>query len=254
MQKKIAPKGLKEALLQLKLTEKEVLAYLALLENGPAGVQDISRATGVNRVSVYAALDELKQKGLAVESRRGKRKLYVAESPENLEAIVVQKREEVRREERLLQNTILPMLKILDVSQKNAPQIKFFEGADGITKVFDEYILRGRDVINCGSYETATRVVSEKDELQYFRNIEKKKIFYRMILEDTPLNRKFAQASRGIAHTKFLPAETRISADIVISGNVTALVSYDRENATIIEDASIAEALKLQLDFMWEKL
>lgn len=238
----------------MKFTPKETAAYLTLLENGASTVQDIFRATGVNRVSVYAALDELKAKGLVAESRRGKKKLFVAESPENLERLMARRREETKMESHLLQNTILPMLKALDISQENKPQIKFFEGREGIERVFEEYVLKHKDVINCGSYETATKVVSEKDELAYFQEIKERKIFYRMILEDTPLNHKFAQAAKGIAHTKFLPLETKISADIVISGAVTALISYDRKTATVIEDASIAQAIKMYLDFMWERL
>jgi sugar-specific transcriptional regulator TrmB len=254
MKKKIMPQKLETALLQLKLTEKEVLTYLALLENGASTVQDIFRVTGVNRVSVYSALDELKQKGLVAETRRGKKKLFIAESPENLESIILQKRDEIKIEQELLQNTILPMLRAIDINQENKPQIKFFEGAEGINQVFEKYILRHRDVINCGSYETAAKVISEKDELAYFQEVKERKIFYRMILEDTPLNRKFALAAKGIAHTKFLPAETKISADVVISGSITALISYDRKTATVIEDTSIAQAIKMYLDFMWERL
>ncbi|HCP08784.1 MAG TPA: hypothetical protein DIT25_03245 [Candidatus Moranbacteria bacterium] len=254
MKKQIAPANLTNALLQLKLTEKEVATYIILLESGSASVQGISRNTGINRVSIYAALDELKRKGLVAESRKGKKKLFVAENPDNLERLVAKKKEEAKIEEHLLQNTILPMLKAIDISQENKPQIKFFEGADGITKVFDEYIIKQREAINCGSYETASKVVSEKDELEFFQDIKERKVFYRMLLEDTPLNHKFAEAGKGITHTKFLPPETKISADIVIAGSYTALISYDRKNATLIEDASIAQAIKTYLDFMWEEL
>ncbi|EKE10708.1 MAG: hypothetical protein ACD_15C00211G0002 [uncultured bacterium] len=254
MKKKVLSKNLTSALLQLNFTQKEIMAYVALLEQGASTVQGISRNTGVNRVSIYDALDELKQKGLVSESRKGKKKLFVAENPENLQRIISRKKEEAKSQERLLESTILPMLKAIDIRQENKPRIKFFEGEEGITRVFDQYILKARNVINCGSYETATKVVSEKDELQYFQDIGKRKIFYRMILEDTPLNRKFAKASRGIVHTKFLSPETKISGDIIISGSVVALVSYEKKNATLIEDESIAQAIKMQLDFMWERL
>ena len=254
MKKKITPQKLETALLQLKLTEKEIATYLMLLENGASTVQDISRASGVNRVSVYSALDELKQKGLVAESRKGKKKLFVAEDPENLERLIAERQEETKMEAQLLQNTILPMLRAINISQENKPQIKFFEGKEGIEQVFEEYILKHKDVINCGSYETAAKVVSEKEELAYFQEIKARKIFYRMILEDTPLNHKFALAAKGIAHTKFLLPETKISADIVISGAVTALISYDRKTATVIEDTSIAQGIKMYLDFMWERL
>jgi len=244
-----------KALLQLGFTEKEIATYVVLLEIGAGSVQQISRATEINRVSVYAAIDELKQKGLVVESRKGKKKLFVAESPDLIAVLLDEKKRKLLKEEKNLQNMVLPILKAINVRQENKPQIKFFEGREGITRVFDEYILKNsRDVINYGSYETATQVVSFKEEMGYFQDIAKKKTFYRMILEDTPLNRKFAQAGRGVAHAKFLPAGTKIFSDIVVSGPVVALISYEKGNATLIEDGSIAQAIKIVLDFMWERL
>lgn len=253
MKKKIISEKLMKALLQLKLTEKEVYTYITLLERNNATLQDIARDSGINRVSIYAALVELKNKGLVSESRRGKRRLYVAEKPETLFDIINEKKEEIRLEEELLQGVVLPTLKALNVRQEDKPQIMFFQGADGINRVFMQ-ILRNKEIINCGSYETATRVVSEKDEIAYFEEIKKRKIFYRMLLEDTPLNRKFGDLSRGIAHTKFLPAGTVISADIVIAGDLTVLISYERKTATVIEDQSIAQAIKMYLDFMWMRV
>lgn len=244
-----------KALLQLNFTEKEIATYVALLELGASSVQDISRQTSVNRVSIYEAMDELKSKGLVFESRKGKKKLFVAEDPDSIMELIQGQKAKLHAEEHNLQNAILPLLKAINVRQIDKPQIKFFEGAEGIEKVFDEYIIKGhQDVINCGSYETATRVVSFNHEMAYFQKIKAKKLFYRMILEDTPLNRKFAEASKGVAHTKFLPEGTKTSADIVVAGSIVALVSYDKVNATLIEDASIAAAMKMYMDFMWERL
>jgi HTH-type transcriptional regulator, sugar sensing transcriptional regulator len=255
MKKQILSDGLIKALLQLDLTEKEIASYSTLLEKGALSIQDISRQTGINRVTTYAAIEELKQKGLVAESRKGKRKLLVAEDPECLINLITEKKEKINKEEVALNNIILPALKAININQENKPEIKFFEGEDGINKVFDEYILKTNEAINCGSYDTAIKVMSENYEEKYFTEIKKRKIFYRMILEDTPLNHRFAEIGRGIAHTKFLPAETKISADIVVfGGKYTTLISYDRKTATLIEDKSIAEAIKMYLDFMWERL
>ena len=90
MRKNIS-ENLKKALLQLNLTEKEIASYLALLELGALSIQDISRNTGINRVTTYSAIEELRQKGLVSESRKGKKKLFVAENPESLENILQEK-------------------------------------------------------------------------------------------------------------------------------------------------------------------
>lgn len=255
MRNKNVREKVEKALLQLDFTGKEIATYVVLLEIGAGSVQQIARTTGINRVSVYAAIEELKQKGLVAESRKGKKKLFVAESPDLIAALLDEKKRKLLKEEKNLQDMVLPMLRAINVRQERKPQIRFFEGRDGIMKVFDEYILKNsRDVINYGSYETAIQVVSFKEEMGYFHNIAKKKTFYRMILEDTPLNRKFARAGRGVVHAKFLPAGTKIFSDIVVSGPLVALISYEKENATLIEDGSIAQAIEIALDFMWERL
>ncbi len=254
MKKPTMPENLTKALLQLNFTDKEIATYLALLENGILTIQSVSRHTGINRVTTYAAIDELKSKGLVAESRKGKRRLFVAEDPETLKNLFNEKAERLEKEKASLENTILPVLKAINVNQENKPQIKFFEGADGINRVYDEYILKEKECINCGSYETATKVISFEEEKKYIREVKDRKIFYRMILEDTPLNRKFGEMAKGIAHTKYLPAEIKISADIVVAGPLVALVSYDKKSVTLIEDKSIADAIKIYLDFMWEKL
>lgn len=254
MKKKLIPENLAKALLQLNLSAKEIATYLVLLENGTLTIQDIARKTGINRVTTYAAIDELKSKGLVAESRKGKRKLFVAENPETLKNLLREKEEQIEKEKVSLDNIILPALKAININQTGKPQIKFFEGADGINRVYDEYILKEKESINCGSYETATKVVSLKDEEDYIQEVKKRKIFYRMILEDTPLNRKFGEMAKGIAHTKYLSPETKISADIVVAGSLVALISYDKKSATLIEDESIAQAIKMYLDFMWEQL
>lgn len=240
---------------RLGLTEKEISVYIALLEGGPMAVQDIARNSDVNRVSTYAAIDELKRKGLLAESRKGKRKLMIAETPDALLTIIEQKKNELASEESSLTNDILPILKAINVSQPNKPIFKFFEGKDGITKVYDEYVLKTGEIINCGSYETATRAVNEKEEIGYFEEIKKRKIFYRSILEDTALNRRYGELCQGIGFTKFLPEGTKNSSDIVVAGrSLVVLVSYDKLAATLIEDESIAMTIKTYLDFMWERL
>ncbi len=245
--------NLKKALLQLNLTEKEIVSYLTLLEQGALSIQDISKNTGINRVTTYSAIEELKQKGLVSESRRGKRKLFVAENPESLENILQEKKHQLKQEENILQNIILPSLKAININQENKPQIKFFEGADEINKIFDN-ILKSSEVIDCGSYDTAIKATTQAFEKEYFAEIKRKKIFFRMILEDTSLNRKFAEMGKGAIHVKFLPPETKSSADIIVFGENVALMSYDRQTATLIGNKSIADSIKMYLDFMWDRL
>lgn len=254
MEKKTISEKLKKALLQFNLTEKEILCYVSLLENGSSSIQDISRDSGINRVTIYAAIEELKKKGLISETKKGQRKLFVAENPETLQNIIEDKKNALKTEENILNDFILPTLKAIDVHQENKPQIKFFEGLEGIYKVYDDYILNSANVLACGSYDSVLKISTWEMEKKYIESMRKKKIFFRGILEDTTMNREFDEISKGVMHNKFLPEGTRVSSDILVFGSMVALISYKKKSATLIEDESIAQAIKMYLEFMWDRL
>ena len=93
MKKEIVSDKAKKVLLQLGLSESEISVFLTLLQSEPLSVQDISRASGINRVTIYAALDSLEKRGLVAETKKGMRRLFVAERPEELKTIVEEKGE-----------------------------------------------------------------------------------------------------------------------------------------------------------------
>jgi predicted DNA-binding transcriptional regulator len=155
MNQHIIAEKVSKALLQLGLTEKEVAVYVALLEKGASSVQEISRFSEINRVTIYAAIDALKRKGLVAESKKGKRTLFIAEHPENLNGILELKKEKLNHQEKILSSFVIPNLSALNINQQDKPEIQFFEGAESMGRVFDNYTLKHKDIIGCGSYETA---------------------------------------------------------------------------------------------------
>jgi sugar-specific transcriptional regulator TrmB len=253
MKKEIIEGKAKRVLLQLGLSESEISIFVALLESGPSSVQDISRASSINRVTIYSALATLEKKGLVAETKKGARRLFVAERPEELKMIVEEKGEEVRKINFDLESMVLPVLKAINVNQENKPEIRFYEGLEGIYKVY-ENMLESHDIIGCGSYDSVMKVSSWKEEEKYFHRIKHKKVFYRAILEDTPTNRKFAAIAKGIAHFKFMEEGVKLSADIHAYGDEVALMSYEKVTATVIRDATIAKSIKTLLEFMWERV
>jgi len=253
MKKEIINEKAKKVLLQLGLSESETSVFLTLLQAGPSSVQDISRASGINRMTIYSALSSLEKSGLVSETKKGARRLFVAEKPEELKSIIEEKTEGIKKVALDLQNLVLPVLKAIDVNQEDKPEIRFYEGLEGIYKVY-ESMLDAKDIIGCGSYDSVLKVSSWKEEEKYFHRIKHKKIFYRAILEDTPVNRRFADIAKGIAHFKFLETGIKLSADIHAYKDELALVSYEKVNATVIRDESISKSIRTLLEFMWERV
>ena len=96
---------------------------------------------------------------------------------------------------------------------------------------------------------------SLKDALDLFlEEMKKRKIVYRSILRDTPIDHKLAEAFKNCFHTKFLDLETKLSADIHVFGNYVSLMSYDTMAVTLIQNEAIAKSIKIYLEFMWERL
>ena len=243
----------KKVLLQLGLSESEINVFITLLESGSSSVQDISRSSGINRVTIYSALEHLEKRGLVAETKKGARRLFVAERPEELKTILEDKREDIQKIHLDLESLVLPVLKAIDLHQENKPEIRFYDGLEGIYKVY-ENMLESHDIIGCGSYDSVMRVSSWKEEEKYFHRIKHKKVFYRAILEDTPTNRKFAAIAKGIAHFKFMEEGVKLSADIHAYGDEVALMSYEKVTATVIRDATIAKSIRTLLEFMWERV
>ncbi|MBI5530799.1 MAG: hypothetical protein HY918_04895 [Candidatus Doudnabacteria bacterium] len=118
-----------EVLNKIGLEEKESAVYLALLELGTADVGAISSKAGIKRPTCYLVLDGLKNRGL-VSQVPAKVSLFTAEGPEKLSGELYKKQELLKR--------FLPNLQALHNSKKEKPQVKLFEGKEGIKEVYNQ--------------------------------------------------------------------------------------------------------------------
>ncbi|MBU1705987.1 TrmB family transcriptional regulator, partial [Patescibacteria group bacterium] len=114
-------------LTHLGLTEKEASVYLAAAELGPSVAQDIAKKAKVNRATTYVMIDMLKTRGLMSSYSKGKKKFFVAESPERLLGMIRLQRQELEsREEEFAR--IMPQLAALYNVEGTKPQVRFLEG------------------------------------------------------------------------------------------------------------------------------
>ncbi|HEU0050855.1 MAG TPA: helix-turn-helix domain-containing protein, partial [Patescibacteria group bacterium] len=75
---------IRACLMECGLTRKEADVYLALLELGPTGAQEIGKRADVNRTTTYLCLEMLKRRGLVSHFDEAKKLCFSAESPERL--------------------------------------------------------------------------------------------------------------------------------------------------------------------------
>ncbi|MDO8474509.1 MAG: helix-turn-helix domain-containing protein [bacterium] len=122
---------------KLGLKEKEARVYLAGLELGPESLQNIARKSEITRPTAYGIVRALQEKGLFREVQQGKKRLFVANSPEKILNILrLQKRELEEKEREFIR--IIAALESRYALKDGGIQI--FKGKEGL-QVLQEQIL-----------------------------------------------------------------------------------------------------------------
>lgn len=115
------------------LSEKESLVYLAMLELGPASVQDIAKKAGVNRATTYVMLEALKRRGLMSTFEKGKKTMFVAESPDRLKHLSEQEMRAAQDKADRLKQSLPLFMALFNSATASKPMARYFEGEEGVS-------------------------------------------------------------------------------------------------------------------------
>src|SRR3989344_8581990 len=96
-------------LTSLGLSDNEAKVYMAMLELGSATVLEISAKAGVNRPTTYVQIESLKKMGLVSTQTKGKKQIFIPESPDQLEFMIEREKKEIEVKKEELQK-LLPEL------------------------------------------------------------------------------------------------------------------------------------------------
>jgi len=113
---------------KLGLKEKEVKVYLAGLELGPNSIKNIAEKVKIPRPTVYEIVKKLEEKGLFVETKKGKKGLFVAQSPSQILRFLRIKKREIEEKER----EFTRIVSILEAKySREKEEIRIFQGKEG---------------------------------------------------------------------------------------------------------------------------
>jgi HTH-type transcriptional regulator, sugar sensing transcriptional regulator len=240
-------------LTELGLSESEARVYLAGLELGPASIQEIAEKTKQNRTSLYHTIGQLVHKKLFTNSSRGKKKVYVAEPPESLKALLHIKLKRL--------DTILGDLRALANTGSIKPVITFYEGFDGIKTVFLQalickektfYAVAGIQRLNMRSKALLDFWLNEFAPLR-----KKHGIITKLVVPDTEQGKEYKKSDEEkFRETRFVPSSTyNFDCEFMIHDEVVDFFVYsEREQFAIsIKSAAIAQTLKLVWQIVWKQ-
>ena len=233
------------------LTQREALAYLALLSFGSASAKDVATESNLNRSSTYVLLESLVKKGFASISVKDSNRLYISSPPERL----VQALEDDAKiaAERLGEaQSILPELKSIFSCVGPKPKVTFYEGAQGIETVYEDTLASSETILAYASIENMHAALPHYFP-DYYKRRAAKGIDIRSIHPDTPEALERTQRDSEEARDSALVPRKRydFSPEINIYDNKIVFMSLREKFGLIIESEEIADAMKKIFELSW---
>lgn len=238
-------------LMKIGLTDEEARVYLACLEIGGGPVSVIARKAGTHRVSCYHTVENLLEKRLLSQYNRNGVKCFAPEPPEKLMALA---------EERMnLVKGVLPELKSLVSAVGFKPKIRFYEGRDGVERVFTESLSAKKEILGYTNLQLVTCFFPE-----FFRSYTHAKL--RKGIKTRYLSPTTVESVHAM--DPFLPkdydrnlveillvnkGQFLFENDVLIFGNSVGIVSLKEDEllGLIVESATFARTMKAVFDLAW---
>lgn len=229
------------------LDEKESALYLVGLSLGSAPASAYAKATKLNRITAYNTLEGLARRGLLTVSRKVRSKWYLPVPPEHL-AI------EARKNADALQR-VLPELRSLQGQDRRRPVIRFFEGWDGVRRVYEDTLTAKSELLNFANSAVVRRFWPDYDE-EYVAERVRRRIRLRGIAPDDEAGRKVhGEDRKRLREIRLVPSKDfDFQNEINIYDHKVAICSFgsaDHVFGAIIESVEVAETQKQVFEMAW---
>ena len=231
-------------------SEKEVLVYLALLELGKGTVTQISKKAGINRPTGYHILSSLESKELVKVSGKEPKQEYVAESPDQIEKLLLKK---IENDQAFIKEAkkIIPELKSIH-NVVDRPKVLFYEGKDGLQKVYEDTLTSHEEILAYASVEDIQPTLPHYFP-EYYKRRAKKGIKIRAIFPESPEAKERANLDKEEIRESLLVPSKKFGfhPEINIYDNKVMIASWREKLGIIIESAEIADAMKKIYELAW---
>lgn len=246
--------AIEQNLVKIGLNPKEAQLYLAALELGPTSVVELAKKSGLKRTTVYEILGSLKGHGLISEAVSGKRRRFIAESPEYLFALKKQELDALRG--------ILPTLQALHNVAIEKPAVRFYHGKEDLAQVFYDMILK-TDPVNDRFLAIEGKASMNLEQMgeEFFIDLlsKKKKQGLESLTLSTMTEEELEILVKQFPPCVDHPIEIRLLADketsftmnLYLFQNKVALIATDQLLALVVENKRLHLSFKFLFDILW---
>lgn len=239
--------NVKEVLKHINIEGKKADVYLSCLEMGNATAYAISKKIGLKRPTAYDILNQLMNEGLVYTTFKKRVKYFFAADPNRILKKIKEKEAELM--------SIMPILQNLYNAPKVKPNIRYFEGKEGIKEMYEDSLksLKKGDEILAYVGDDVLKYLPEHSSW-YVNERIKKGIRLRGIYKKTGSIMRYMEKNQEQLRTaKILDEENfPVQNETNIYGNKIAIASFGGEMfGMIIESAEIVKAQKAVFELAW---
>jgi sugar-specific transcriptional regulator TrmB len=241
------PKNLSLVLRSVGLDDKESALYIAGLQLGSAPASEYAKSAGLNRITTYNTLEGMVHRGLFTVVKKLRGKSYEPVEPEY---VALEARKNVDILERML-----PELKSLRGARYRKPNVRYFQGWEGVRHVYEDTLTAGGELLNFANSAVVRRFWPHYDE-EYVAERVKRGIRLRGIAPDDEAGRHVHGEDRErLREIRLVSAkEFDFGNEINIYDHKVAICSFGPGNdmfGVIIESMEVAETQRQIFEMAW---
>lgn len=247
---------LEKDLEKIGLTENEAKIYSLALEFGKSTIQELAEQSKIKRGTVYNVIDVLLKKGFLAVKHENKKKLYIAESPNNLNFLFEVRRRELEEKKRSFEQ-LLPELNLLFNSLEIRPKVKYYEGRNGAIALKEEYLkTKSKKIDNILFYDNSFKRSSDAKKYAKERVIAKIKSRFLYISKkgrDLDLEKSDNMELRESRYIPYNRFAFNIDLSIFDEKIVIQHKIGDKFLAVLIHNKEIANSFRTIFDSLWTR-
>lgn len=240
---------MRQQLLNLGLSEKEVEVYLALLEFGTQPASVIARKIGLPRPTALFHCRQLFEKGYVRKTKQGKAQLFYVE----IEDLKTLKHRELKKAEKSLEE-VIPLLKEFKNPFTSQAKVSFFEGLEGCRRAYSLLLESKTEILEFAPHNDLLKMGEDFMD-NFIAERAKRKILIRPICprNETHLARLKLDKKEHRKLKMFNPKKVgKIYSSIAIYDDKVLLLNlYHDPFGLLIESHEVAETLKTLHRMLW---
>jgi sugar-specific transcriptional regulator TrmB len=235
----------------LGLSEGEATVYSTLATLGPSLPTEIAKHTGIKRPTLYEVFPKLLEKGLLSETVKGKRKYFFAED--------IQSFLDERQRQLDTVQAVVPELRALLATASSKPKILFYEGVEGIKKVYYDHLLVRQEILELVSIEQIHPDLQTYITNYYIPERARRKIPLKMLVNGKTTLEPWRVRTNSLEYREVRVFEEGIlktPLGLNIYGDNVSITLHREDTEAIgliIRSKEIAETLRSIFIFLWGK-